>query len=192
MVDASLYTTAVDVVGPELGTIAKRVGLSASGLAASYGDECVDFIDTTACDLTSYDYVDVDILEFHERVLMVVGESPSPKHGFVYLVTDGDAVKIGKATNIEDRMKSLQTGNSNEIILLQAIEVDDMDRAEQSLHFWFRAYRKKGEWFDLLDLFGLDRMSCLRRAMGEKCLEFGYSMTVYIAENSCDKQPRRI
>lgn len=190
--DGMLFS-AIKVMSPSISEVSNRLGLTASGYRAEYKDDTENCIyDTVQELLDMYDHVVIDILEFKEYVPLMIGESKNPKHGFIYFITDGELVKIGQAVNIDKRMKGIQTGNSREIMQLQIIEVDDMDRVEQSLHYWFEPYRKHGEWFDLLNLFGLDRMTCIRRVLGEKCLEFGYRITVNITDGSCKEQPIRL
>ena len=73
--------------------------------------------------------------------------------GYVYIITDGEYVKIGQATNIEKRLASLQCGNPRKLSILQTIQTDDMNLTEHSLHWWFKDYRIQGEWFDLASVF---------------------------------------
>ena len=75
--------------------------------------------------------------------------------GFVYIVSDGNAVKIGRTDRLEARLHDLGNMNSRQLILLQAIETDFSIDCERYLHDHFSEYRLHGEWFDLLPVFGI-------------------------------------
>ena len=71
---------------------------------------------------------------------------------FVYAVTDGEYIKIGKTLNPNDRLSSLQTGNARTLRLLYLIPVKDESVAlavERRMHTMYRDYRLEGEWFDI-------------------------------------------
>jgi hypothetical protein len=59
-------------------------------------------------------------------------------------------IKIGHSTHPEKRLRALQTGNDNTLMLLSTLEVEDSRKMEGLLHIMFQAFRKSGEWF-LLD-----------------------------------------
>lgn len=73
--------------------------------------------------------------------------------GKVYLLAefcDGGGFKIGiTKRSIEQRIKEAQTGNSNEIILVNSYESENYKKIEGMLHRKFGTTRKRGEWFDL-------------------------------------------
>lgn len=75
--------------------------------------------------------------------------------GFVYIVSDGNAVKIGRTDRLESRLRDLSNMNSRPLVLLQAIETDFSVECESLLHSYFSEYRLHGEWFDLLPVFGI-------------------------------------
>lgn len=106
------------------------------------------------------EYITVDIEGYKENVPIIfpkskaVGGAASGK-GFVYIITDGEAVKIGKTKDMKYRMSSMQTCNPRELFVLQVIRTNSMEKIEQSLHWWYRKYLIRGEWFDLLPIFGL-------------------------------------
>lgn len=52
-------------------------------------------------------------------------------------------VKIGTANNPEERLRQLQTGNSDPLILAAVINAN-----ERQLHQRFRRYHFRGEWFE--------------------------------------------
>ncbi len=68
---------------------------------------------------------------------------------YVLQCTDGNTikVKIGVTSNIEQRIKSLQTGNPNKIELLFIEERTNPTKAERYLHRCFDKKRQEGEWF---------------------------------------------
>lgn len=77
-------------------------------------------------------------------------EHPS---AWVYLITDGNFVKIGVADNISNRLRGIQTGNPNRCYVICAIPCKDSKSAfslEKKLHTEYGLRRKCGEWFDLL------------------------------------------
>lgn len=75
------------------------------------------------------------------------------KYGYVYLICDPEEkgkFKIGVTRgSIEKRIKSLQTGNPNEIFICKYFKTVDPYFFEKQLHFRYRDYKAKGEWFEL-------------------------------------------
>lgn len=74
---------------------------------------------------------------------------------------DSSAIKIGKAKDLEKRLKSLQTVSPAQLKLLKAIQVTGEKEAgqlEASLHRKFIHLRLSGEWFkaekELFDYIG--------------------------------------
>ena len=75
---------------------------------------------------------------------------------FVYYILDekSEAIKIGKANNIEDRLSTLQTGNANSLELIGYVKCkseDDSLLQESILHKKFNHLHIRGEWFKLHD-----------------------------------------
>lgn len=75
-------------------------------------------------------------------------------HGlvFIYFISDGEFVKIGKANNPQMRIKQIQTGNARELYIMGLIACESSYQAnmlEGALHKYFNKYRKCGEWFDI-------------------------------------------
>lgn len=78
------------------------------------------------------------------------------KQGFVYLLNEWttNKYKLGISTKpIEKRIKSLQTGCSNEIIMLRKYDTCHYLKIEKYLHRKFSSYLCNGgkEWFELPD-----------------------------------------
>lgn len=68
--------------------------------------------------------------------------------GFVYFIQEPGtgAIKIGKAKDAVDRLKSLQTGSSRPLQLLAV--VPGYTQRERELHERFAKLRMSGEWFE--------------------------------------------
>ena len=76
----------------------------------------------------------------------------NPK-AFVYFISDGEYVKIGKRDHQSNRLNDLQTGNPRQLTTLFEIPLISGKAAnatEKHLHKAFGGYRKNGEWFDIL------------------------------------------
>jgi len=58
-------------------------------------------------------------------------------------------VKIGRSTDIEKRMKTIQTNNGEHLELMKVVAPLEPAVYEKRLHRRFRAYRQRGEWFRL-------------------------------------------
>ena len=74
---------------------------------------------------------------------------------WIYLLksieSDGTvSYKIGYTKNSpEKRIKQLQTGSKNKIILVESFWSNYSTKLESTLHYVYREYRESGEWFDL-------------------------------------------
>lgn len=68
-----------------------------------------------------------------------------PVHGITYFIRAGDAIKIGFASNLKDRLGSLQTSHPDELEVLAAISAVHVD--EYAAHQKFAHLRIRGEWF---------------------------------------------
>jgi len=79
---------------------------------------------------------------------------PKDAKSFVYFISDGEYVKIGKADSIEKRLRSLKTGNPRELKVLARIPFSTAEKAheaEQTLHFSYSMFHVSGEWFNILN-----------------------------------------
>ncbi len=94
------------------------------------------------------------------KTLSTNGDIESSQTEFIYFILNekSHAVKIGRAKDVEKRLKSLQTANCNQLKLLKTIKVGGSQEArelENSLHQKFTHLRLLGEWFkaetELLD-----------------------------------------
>ncbi len=69
---------------------------------------------------------------------------------FVYLLRDPSSslIKIGRATNLEQRLRNLRTANPN-LELVHAFENVDAVKVEGYLHKKFAIHQQDGEFFDV-------------------------------------------
>ena len=75
-------------------------------------------------------------------------------NSFVYFVSDGEFIKIGKAKNYEARLGGIQTGNARKCYFVALIPCEtesDSNMLETELHRYFSHKRMIGEWFDIID-----------------------------------------
>ena len=63
----------------------------------------------------------------------------------IYVISSGDAIKVGYSETPEKRLKQLQTGSSKPLFLLNTFWGDK--QIEQKLHQALRDYSLQGEWF---------------------------------------------
>lgn len=71
--------------------------------------------------------------------------------GYVYLIEDVDnnRYKIGVTKNLEKRIRNLQTGNSNKIVLIESYKTEYPFRLETMLHTHFKQFHHYNEWYEL-------------------------------------------
>lgn len=72
----------------------------------------------------------------------------------IYLAKQSDShlYKIGITKNKpKDRIKQLQTGNANPLILIETFVTSHDFKMETALHAHYMLKKKEGEWFDLTD-----------------------------------------
>jgi len=68
----------------------------------------------------------------------------------VYLIRGNDGkYKIGIAKNPKQRIKQLQTGNSDKLVIIETYESENASKIESALHNQLAHLRNEGEWFDL-------------------------------------------
>jgi hypothetical protein len=71
------------------------------------------------------------------------------REGFVYLMESDGEYKIGKAVDVERRLKRLRFESGREIEVLHCIASADYSQTEWDLHQRFADKRTHGEWFAL-------------------------------------------
>lgn len=64
---------------------------------------------------------------------------------FVYFITDGRNVKVGKSKNLMHRLRNLQTASGDQLEVI-GLAVGGR-RLERRLHWRLKAFRLQGEWF---------------------------------------------
>ena len=92
--------------------------------------------------------------------------------------------KIGYSSNVESRIKQLQTSNACEIILIEKYDCKDAYTLEARIHNHGKLFKnkKKGEWYELTEeeLFKCQELvEELRKEVNKKieentCKECGY------------------
>jgi len=83
--------------------------------------------------------------------LGIVDEANKLSNNFVYVIHTEHGYKIGKSSNVKNRINALSTIMPFEINKVDCFSVKNMNEAERYLHKKYNPKRKKGEWFDLLD-----------------------------------------
>ena len=79
----------------------------------------------------------------------LAGESITSIGGVVYFIQreNGGDIKIGYTNDIERRLKTLQTGNADRLVVLGLIRGDQALEASLHRKFAIHRVRKDGEWF---------------------------------------------
>ena len=73
------------------------------------------------------------------------------KRGFIYVIKCNEFYKIGKANNVEKRLKSLQTANPYTLDVIIVKKAKNSYTMETFFHNLFSDKRIHGEWFKLED-----------------------------------------
>ena len=60
-------------------------------------------------------------------------------------------IKIGRSSNVDKRIKQIQTGNPNKIILIQKYQCKDCNTVERMIHNNYKEKRLEGEWFNFTE-----------------------------------------
>ena len=79
-------------------------------------------------------------------------EFENPK-SYVYFITDAEFVKIGVAVDPAKRMEDLQVASARELTMICKIPARTTKgayRIENFLHWEYKAFLVRGEWYDLL------------------------------------------
>ena len=79
-------------------------------------------------------------------------EDQKNRIGFVYFINEGnnyDYFKIGCTYNLEDRLKSLQTGNRRKLKIYKSIKVTNIFEKEKELHNKFKSKKILNEWYKI-------------------------------------------
>jgi hypothetical protein len=66
----------------------------------------------------------------------------------LYIISDeSQRLKIGVTNNLEGRLRTLQTGNPEQLTIIFEEEIENPTKIERYLHRRFHKNRLKGEWF---------------------------------------------
>ena len=70
---------------------------------------------------------------------------------YVYLIRNQESgtYKLGVSKHPEQRVKELQTGNDDDIVLIESFQSKYPTKVETALHNKYAPNRKRGEWFNL-------------------------------------------
>ncbi len=77
-----------------------------------------------------------------------------PQNGYIYFIAEepfSNKVKIGMSQNPQRRVKDLQTGNPNILILRHVTQYDEYKALERTMHEICKDIRGNGEWFDITE-----------------------------------------
>lgn len=76
---------------------------------------------------------------------------------WIYGISDGEAIKVGYAMDIEARLRDLQVGNPRELVVVYRFRVRQWKKAHAEIvsaknwerwhHKKLREFRLRGEWF---------------------------------------------
>lgn len=75
---------------------------------------------------------------------------------YVYIIECGNMYKIGKAENVIERFKQLQTGNPFPMRIVKVYQTPLAYNLETYIHKQLQDYRQTGEWFNLLGIEQVD------------------------------------
>lgn len=70
---------------------------------------------------------------------------------YIYLIQNKETLKykIGVSKNPKKRLKQLQTGSGEDLIIKEIYKSDIARKIESTFHNRYSHVRKRGEWFDL-------------------------------------------
>ncbi|CDR18128.1 GIY-YIG nuclease family protein [Streptomyces iranensis] len=167
--EAPSYGTDIDIPA-----VIEILDLIASGAVTA--QEARDVLDAVATEIN--DKKDREFEEMEERMdaAMRVGpripKQPTLDSRWVYVVSSKDspkAVKIGVATEVESRIKSLQRGSASPLVLRWSARGGFP--LERHLHDRFGQRRISGEWFDFRRV--ADPVQVIAEAAEEFLRQFG-------------------
>lgn len=99
-----------------------------------------------------------------------VKKKTNTKH-YVYAISDGENIKIGMSNDVDKRLKTLQTSNSKDLIVVWKYyagrQAKDATKIEKMLHRQCKSHRIRGEWFkmealEMVKSFNPNRKNCSR------------------------------
>lgn len=90
-------------------------------------------------------------LALRPRTSDPVRPAPIDRSGYVYLIRGGGYYKIGKARDLDARIKWFEIKLPFEVELVLSIRSEDYSALERELHTAFEHKRTNGEWFALTE-----------------------------------------
>lgn len=107
------------------------------------------------------------LLENHVGQSAVIESAQAPaeteKHGYVYFIKSSGYYKIGRASNVEQRLAGFSLPEKPEIVAVAYCA--DYGRLEMALHVLLSNKRANGEWFSLNEV---DAMA-VKRLLESRC-----------------------
>lgn len=100
-----------------------------------------------------YDEISEDVNENYKvryNFSLLCNESKKNRTSNVYFISDGEFCKIGKADNVDVRLKQLQTSNAKPLFVIGYIPCKNPTsalRKENILHSNFAKNKMSGEWY---------------------------------------------
>lgn len=97
---------------------------------------------------------------FLDFVSTIPKQDKSQEDWSTYILVDSnsDFVKIGRTRNIYRRILELKNNSGRDLELLHLFKFDN----EADLHFFFREFRKNGEWFSIPGPILLEKVESLK------------------------------
>jgi hypothetical protein len=80
---------------------------------------------------------------------MILNSNSKRASQWIYFISDGEFIKIGKASKLSSRLSTLQTGSASDLKILAYIETNNMDKTEKIFHKHLQTLRIRGEWFSI-------------------------------------------
>lgn len=81
---------------------------------------------------------------------------------YVYFITDGTNIKIGKTQNVKDRLHHLQTGCVEKLRIVRVFKCLNKYESgimEKAFHIFFNNYKISNEWYNYSVLKTIEKLS---------------------------------
>lgn len=92
-------------------------------------------------------------IKLNQRRIYKLSEmsATNDRNGYIYVVRSGSSnfYKIGRTTNFQKRLKTLQTSCAAQLTVVKTFFSLDAVSLEKAAHAKFTHFRQKGEWFEL-------------------------------------------